>query len=96
MHLFDWLFRPDARKRGWHVARHGRDQMRYEEFGTGETRQIMIDGEMLYGRPRHVIYFASPEQWRQKYPDWARDRRDEIIARIKSELKEPDYEYTGV
>ena len=95
MHLFDWLFRPDARKRGWHVARLGRDQMCYEEFIGGKTRRIMIDGEMLVGRPRHVIYFASPDEWRKKYPDWARDRRDEIIARIKSEFRESDYEYSG-
>jgi hypothetical protein len=96
MTLFDRLFRRDARKRGWHVSRLGRDQMLYEEFADRTTRHITIDGEMLVGRPRHVIYFASPDEWRQRYPDWARDRRDEIIARIKSELRQPDYEYSGI
>jgi hypothetical protein len=47
---------------------------------------------MLMGRAHHIIYFASPERW-QSYPEWARDRRDEIMARIKSEFREPDYEY---
>jgi len=42
-----------------------------------------------------VIYFASPERWR-RYPAWAQGRRDEIIARITSEFREPDYEYLGI
>jgi hypothetical protein len=93
MSLLDRLFRRDG-KRGWHVGHHGRDQMYYEEFVDGTSRRIPISGEMLVGRPHHVIYFASSEEWRE-YPEWARDRRDEIIGRIKSELREPDYEYNG-
>ena len=45
-------------------------------------------------RAHHVIYFASPQAWLQ-YPEWARYRRDEIIARIKSEFRMPGYEYDG-
>lgn len=88
------LFRRGAEKRGWRVGHRGRDVMYYEEFHDGQWRQIDLDGEMLVGRAHHVIYFASPEQW-QHYPEWARDRRDEIIARIKSDFREPDYEYEG-
>jgi len=44
------------------------------------------------GRAHHVIYFATPERWRE-YPEWAKARRDEIIARVVSEFREPDYEY---
>lgn len=66
--------------------------MYYEEFHAGEWRKIDVDGEMLIGRAHHVIYFASPEKW-LLYPEWARGRREEIISRIKSEFKEPDYEY---
>ena len=29
----------------------------------------------------------------QGYPEWARQRRDEIVARVKSVFREPDYEY---
>ena len=46
---------------------------------------------MLTGRAHHVIYFRPPERW-QEYPEWARHRREEIIARTKSEFREPDYE----
>ncbi len=68
--------------------------MYYEEFWADSWQRIEIDGEMLTGRAHHIIYFDSPERW-QSYPEWARDRRDEIIGRIKSQFREPDYEYEG-
>lgn len=68
--------------------------MYYEELHDGVWERIDIDGEMLVGRAHHVIYFASPARWLQ-YPPWARERRDEIIGRIKSAFREPDYEYDG-
>lgn len=78
--------------RGWRVGHRGRDQMCYEERRDGRWQWIEIDGEMLTGRAHHVIYFASAENW-QRYPEWAWHRREEIIARIKSEFREPDYQY---
>lgn len=84
-----------AERRGWRVGHQGRDRMYYEELHEGAWKRIDIDGEMLMGRAHHVIYFATPERW-LTYPPWARDRRDEIIARITSEFREPDYEYHGV
>ena len=66
--------------------------MYYEEQIDGMWQRLTLDGEMLMGRAHHVIYFDSPAQW-QSYPSWARDRRTEILARVKSELREPDYEY---
>ena len=45
------------------------------------------------GHAHHAVYLPSPERW-LAYPAWAHHRRDEIIARIKSELREPDYEYS--
>lgn len=80
--------------RGWRVGHQGRDAMYYEELQNGSWQRIDISGEMLMGRAHHVIYFPSVELW-QQMPEWARDRRDEIIARIKSEFRAPDYEYYG-
>ena len=68
---------------GWRVGREGRDGMWYEERHDGVWQRIEVQGEMLMGRAHHVIYFDSIERWRQ-HPAWARGRRDEIIARIKS------------
>lgn len=83
---------PQDDRLAWRVGHRGRDQMYYEESHGGNWRRIEIDGEMLTGRAHHVIYFANPDTW-QRYPEWARHRRDEIIARIKSRFREPDYEY---
>ena len=82
-------------QRGWRVGHQGRDRMYYEERRNGSWERLDLDGEMLMGPAHHVIYFASAERW-QTYPAWARDRRDEIIARITSEFREPDYEYHGL
>lgn len=84
--------RPDAVARGWRVGHRGRDEMYYEELREGRWERIPISGEMLMGRAHHVIYFASPREW-LAYPDWARHRRAEIVARVKSEFRPPDYEY---
>ncbi len=83
---------PSVTEKSWRVGHCGRDLMFYEERDNSTWRRLEIDGEMLVGPAHHVIYFASPETW-QGYPVWARHRRDEIIARIKSRLCEPDYEY---
>ena len=66
--------------------------MFYEELHAGAWQRLDISGEMLTGRAHHVIYFPTAKAWSQM-PEWARDRREEIIARIKSEFREPDYEY---
>jgi hypothetical protein len=79
--------------RDWRVGHVGRDRMYYEERHDGAWRRIDIDGEMLTGRAHHAVYLASPEGWLD-YPEWASHRRDEIVARIRSEFGEPDYEYS--
>jgi hypothetical protein len=85
---------PSPSGRTWRVGHRGRDMMYYEEWQDGAWARLDIDGEMLTGRAHHMIWFRSAEDW-QNGPAWARDRRDEIIARIKSEFREPDYEYFG-
>jgi hypothetical protein len=85
---------PVREARDWRVGHIGRDRMYYEEWRDGAWHRLEIEGEMLTGRAHHAVYFASPERW-LGYPGWARHRRDEIIARIKSELREPDYEYSS-
>lgn len=77
---------------GWRVGHRGRDMMYYEEWRDGAWQRLEISGEMLAGRAHHAIYFDAPQRW-NAYPAWARHRRDEIIARITSELRPPDYVY---
>ncbi len=82
------------RRKGWRVGYQGRDSMYYEELMGGQWKRITIDGEMLSGRAHHVINFGSKDQW-ALHPEWAAGRRSEIIARIKSVFRMPDYEYAG-
>lgn len=86
--------RPADPDRGWRVGHRGRDRMYYEEWRQGKWQRLEISGELLTGRAHHVIYFDSPQRWLE-YPEWARHRRGEIIARIKEEFRPPDYEYDG-
>lgn len=79
----------------WRVGHSGRDMMYYEEARGGRWERIEISGEMLMGPAHHVIYFDSSEAWEKRVPEWARGRRTEIIARIKSAFRPPDYEYHG-
>ncbi len=83
-----------ASEGAWRVGHAGRDGMYYEEFRGGALRRLEISGEMLMGEAHHAIYFASPAEWEQ-YPDWARGRRGEIIARIRSAFPPPDYQHHG-
>lgn len=80
--------------KAWRVSHRGRDRIAYEERIGWRWRGIVIDGELLIGPAHHVIYCPSPQEW-SKYPTWAQGRREEIIARIKSRLRAPDYEYQG-
>lgn len=84
---------PDAAT-PWRVGHTGCDCMYYEEPIDGRWERLEISGEMLMGEAHHVIYFASAKDW-DRYPEWARSRRTEIIRRIKSAFREPDYEYQG-
>ena len=76
----------------WRVGHKGQHTMYYEELVDGIWERIDIDGEMLIGRAHHVIYFPTESEW-HSVPPWASDRREEIIARIKSQFAVPDYEY---
>ena len=83
--------REDA-KRGWRVGHIERDWMFYDELVGGSWERITIDGGMLIGKPHHVIYFPTPEEW-EDMPVWAQGRQNEIVGRIKSAFTPPGYEY---
>ena len=83
-----------AASRDWRLGHQGRDRMYYEEWRDGAWQRLDIEGEMLMGEAHHAVYLAAPDRW-QHYPDWARERREEIVARIRSEFREPEYVYGG-
>ena len=81
-----------ARRIGWRVGHVGLHAMYYEELVGGRWERIDIDGEILAGPAHHIIYFASEAEW-TNYPVWARDRRAEIVGRIKAAFAPLDYEH---
>ncbi len=50
----------------------------------GESFKIYIDPPVARGKP-FTFYLPGPDRWREVFPEWAADRRDEIVARIKEE-----------
>jgi hypothetical protein len=80
-------------KNGWYAGRRGRDLLYYQEVADGVLRELDVGGEMLCGKPSHIVYVPSEHGWNEKQPQWAYGRRTEIIRRMKSLLKEPDYRY---
>lgn len=73
-------------KRGWRLRAHNGIYY-YEEFRCVEWKAIeikTIPSEESYGIDG--IRIQPVEEWNALYPDWARNRRDEISARIKEAL----------
>ena len=56
----------------------------YSEGAQHEPIKIYIDPPGRYGQP-FSFYIPGEARWREVMPDWAMDRRQEIVARIKDE-----------
>jgi hypothetical protein len=78
--------------RGFWVSRMGRDNIEYEERRNGKIKRLTIYGEMMAMGP-HAVYVPNDLSWRREAPEWAQDRREEIIERIKSMLGSKKYQY---
>jgi hypothetical protein len=74
-------------RRGWRVSL-GIDAIRYVEKTHESMWESISIKPMLEGREGSVsgAILRSAEDWKSTYPDWARDRRDEIIKRLRSEF----------
>ena len=48
---------------------------------------VYIEGEkrlvLLYSREKDVVFVPADSKWKQVMPEWARDRKNEIVARVK-------------
>ena len=89
--LFVWnSFKENKRK--WKIRKGEDHSCEYLELDeNGIWRSISFSSE-AYSKnyTRHVIYI--PKNW-GNYPDWAKKRKEEILNRLKSVLKEPEYTY---
>jgi len=55
-----------------------REQMVYEDSG----RFLVFEAPM--GVSPHNVYVPTTEIWRDKVPDWAADKRDDVLAAIRA------------
>lgn len=62
---------------GVHISFH---YIRYMEG----VDKIEIEVEPLQSNTS-IVYIPSAEKWKLEMPDWAKNRRDEILGRIKDE-----------
>ncbi len=78
---------------GWYVEHNGRCGIFYYELYSLKIKKIFIDGEILIGIPSYVLYIPNDDDWLNNYPNWASSKKEEIIKRIKTKFKEPEYSY---
>ena len=78
--------------RGFWVAGKGRDNIEYQERRNGKIERLTVYGERMAIGP-HLVYVPDEESWQLEAPAWARNRRDEIVGRIKLMLGTRKYEY---
>ena len=78
------------KSRGWKVKKNGNSFQIYSELDKDNNwRSISFECKM-YSKdvPRHSIIINK--DW-TIYPEWAQLRKDEILSRLRSVLKEPTY-----
>lgn len=62
---------------GFEIEHRWKEQVIYWEGGHG----FLFDAG--WGADPPVLYVPSPDIWREVMPVWCRDRRDEVIARLR-------------
>jgi hypothetical protein len=60
-----------------------------EELREGRWKRLHLGGELLKGRAHHIIYFGSRDDWKMQ-PEWAQDRRDEIVDSLYLATQDPE------
>jgi hypothetical protein len=86
--IFSYFVRKRDHLRGWRMGACGRDEIYYEEKINDRWERIVIYAEMLTGKAHRLIDISSI-----RFPDWATNREDEIVRRVKFEYPPNRYEY---
>lgn len=78
------------KKRQWKVRKGDNNTCEYFEMDEYGTWRYISFTCKFYAKdvPRHALYVNK--NW-NNYPDWAQLRKDEILKRLRSTLKEPEY-----
>jgi len=75
-------------KEKWRRRREG--YYAYTSGGGQEGVLIYNEGgkilQLYFSRLKDTIYIPTDPKWREIMPDWARERKDEIVSRIKKRI----------
>jgi hypothetical protein len=62
----------------------------YKRGGAEDGVLVYKEGErslqIYFNRLEDIIYLPSPSIWKETMPDWASERRDEILTRIRERV----------
>ncbi len=77
--------RPESEKYDLLIA------FRYIKYIEGQKSiEFMVDPGL---KSSSVMHVPSPERWDEEFPEWAQNRRDEILFRIKEKTGHMDLEF---
>ena len=80
-------------KKGWRAESNGPDEIIYREIAIDDERELIIASEVTRIGSPILVYIPSDEDWKQM-PQWALNRREEIISRIRQDLGSTNYKFT--
>ena len=91
IYVFRAFWRVSARKRGllrrgYFVGRRVGMHWVYEELQSGEIVSIELPLDYV-GRGEYEVHVPGERDWSARMPAWARERRDEIVERLKMVFK---------
>lgn len=81
--------RAEEERRGWRLRCFGAGSWAYEEKRNGEWVGVTFEETTDFRESPHTID-VRPERW-TAFPSWAIERREEILVRMRSQLKRPQY-----
>ena len=94
--VFSWVSgaadqRDQEARRGWRVRCVAAGSWAYDEKRGDAWRCGFVMEEITdFRESPHHLQIMGAARWGE-YPEWVQGRRDEILARIRAELKEPGY-----
>ena len=88
---FRWFWRTTLRKRnllgrGFHVGSRVGTHWVYEELRDSVVVSLELPLDYL-GRGEYAIHVPGERDWAATMPDWARERRAEIVERLQAVFK---------
>ena len=88
---FKWFWRVTLRKREllrrqYYVGRRVGTHWVYDELHGGEIQSLEFPLEYA-GRGEYDIHVPGEGDWKKTMPNWARDRRAEVIERLLTAFK---------